>query len=372
MQPVQLSSYQAVSLITVIILSTAILFLPANVAQMAGRDAWFSFLLGTLFGILNALLVSALAQKHGGESFQAIIETVLGTVPGKLVGMAYASFFIIWTALVIREFASFMATAFMPLTPISVFIIIFAATCIYSAYSGLEVIARTGEIILPVISFFLLVIMLLQVDLIELETLLPLLRSSPASLMRGAFLFFGWSGQVFTLLLLYPHLERPDHALRVTVISVVIASFFLVTGSIALEVVFQYPLSARLVFALLSFVRIINIAGFLFERIDAVVILIWVAGVFVKVSFLLHITSTTITRLFNLRENRYFLFPLVILTSALSVVMFESSLELEKFINFVWPLLAFPFFAGVPLLLLLLTVLLNKDASTKQKGGGNQ
>ncbi len=373
MQTVKISTYQAATLLTITMLATSILLVPSNVASEAGRDAWLSFILGTLLGMLTALLAAALAQKHGNAGFHAIAEKVMGSLPGKLLGLLYLAFYLLLTASLIREFASFMATAFMPLTPISVFVLLFTVSCICTAYLGLEVIARLSEIVLPVIVFFLLLILFLQSDQYELSALLPLLRTPPENILRGAFVFWGWSGQVFFLLLLYPYLEKPGQALKASLIAVSIVGFFLTAGAFSLETVLQYPLTERTVFALLAFVRLINLTGFLLERVDAVVIVIWVAGAFVKASFMLHITSISLAQVFGVTESRHFLLPLAALNSALSIFLFESSKELETFIHFLWPIITLFFLVLIPFLLYFLSFPASKRSSAPgNKGGGQQ
>ena len=354
MEEIKISTWQFIALLTVTILSSALLYPPTFIARYAARDAWVAFLLAIAAGMVLAVLINSLAARFPHLSLLQIGERLLGRVAGKLVTASYTFFFILLTAIVIRQFASFMATAFMPETPIEVFGGFILLVSIYPAYQGLEVIGRLSEIILPVIAIFLLTILALMAPEMDLAALRPFLQSEPVSLFRGSLIFFAWAGQVFLLGMLYPYLEKPAKALPSTLTVLGIVGFFMTAGAVSLEAVFGFPFSERLVYALLTFVRMVNIAGLIFERIDALVILIWISGVFIKITFLLYLSTQSIKELFGLSIYRTFLLPTGLLAASLSVALFENSMELEYFLSRVAPLFFLPYLTGIPLLLLLI------------------
>lgn len=353
---VKISAWQYTAILTVNILSTAILLPPAFMARQAGRDAWVAIIISVAAGVLLAAVVTSLCSRFPELNLLQIGEKLLGTAAGRLLGLLYSFFFILLAAKAIREFASFMATAFMPQTPVEIFSIIMVLACIYPVYQGLEVIGRLSEIIFPVIVFFLLLFLILMAPEFEVYALLPLLQSEPVSLLRGGFIFFAWVGQIFLLGMLYPHLEEQDKAFKGALVVLGTVLFFLAAGSLVIEFIFGFPLSERFTFALLQFIRLVDIAVIL-ERIDAVVIPIWVSGVFVKISFLLYLSVSSLKNTFGLSEYRFLIVPAAALPTALSVVLFESSLEMELFLKFFATVFFLPFFTGIPLLLYLFSLL---------------
>lgn len=354
MAPVKISSWQATALLATTILSTAVLFPPMLLAQEAGRDAWIAFAIGTAAGLLLALLVAGLSSLYPGMHLLQIGEAALGPFAGKLLGAAYLFFFIIFAAIVVEEFSSFISTAFMPLTPPEFLNIIISLLGFYAAYLGLEVIARVGEAVFLSIVFFLLLFLLLMMPQLDLTLLLPVLEDGLASPLRGSFIFMVWSGQIFLLGMIYPYLARPQQAFKIGAASLLVVGFFLVSGSISLQSLFGHPLVSRLLFPLLSYVRLISIAEFL-ERLEALLILIWVAGVYVKIAFLFYVTALSMQQVFGLGDHRPLLLPLAALVAVLSIQLFENTGQAMLFLKNPWPVFAAFFSAGGPLLLYLVT-----------------
>ncbi|MGI6308521.1 MAG: GerAB/ArcD/ProY family transporter [Dethiobacteria bacterium] len=364
----KISTWQAGTLLGSTIISTAILFPPILVAQEAGRDAWLSFILATVSGALIVLLAVALSSRYPTQNLLGVAESILGRFFGKLLGLAYLFYFICFTAFTAREFAAFMATSFMPHTPILVFSISIILLSTYAVYLGLEVIGRVSEFVFVPIILFLWLLTILIINKIEFTALLPLLEMGPGPVGRGSFIFAGWIGEIFLISMLYPHLVRPRKALQVGLLTLVIVGLTFAVGAVFLEGIFGFQLLSRLTFPILNYVRLISLGGFL-ERIEALVILIWIAGVYVKISFMNYLSAVSLRQIFGLTEYRSLLLPLAALIAVLSFFLFENILELIRFLKVYWPVFNTLLAAGVPLFLYLLS-LLKAAFKTGLKSGG--
>ncbi len=331
-EKIKISSWQATALLTLNIISTAILFPPGFLPLLAGRDAWLSFLLSGVFGLSVVFLVVLLCSHYPGLNLLQIGEVVLGRFLGKLVGFAFVLFFIFMTVVIVLEFSDFMMTVFMPRTPLVVFNILMVLFSLYAVYLGLEVICRVSEATIIPILFFLLLTMIFMIGEVESSSLLPVLEAGIKPVMRGSLLFMGWIAQAFLLGILYPHLVCPRQAFKIGIFVVAIVSFYMVAGAIFLEGVLGSAQMARLLYPLLSFTRLIRVGGFL-ERLEAVVILIWVFGQYIKISLFLYLSASSIRQVFGLADYRTFLLPLAVLITVLSLTVFSSSAELENFLK---------------------------------------
>lgn len=362
----KINTWQATALLTCGIIPTAILFPPQYMAQLAGRDAWLAFLLAGLLGGLLAVLIVTLSSFYPESDLLQIAETLLGPVLGKTIILLYVFFFIIVSALVVREFSAFMVSAFMQFTPLEVFSLVMVAIALYAVYQGLEVISRVSEIVFISVIFSLLLFVLLSFQELDFRTLLPILEAGMQPVMQGSIVFFVWTGEIFFLAMLYPHLERPARAWLAGVIPVALVTFFVTAGAVITESYFGFQFTARQLFPLLGYVRLIGLAAF-WERIEALVILIWVAGIFVKVAFFIYVAVIALVRLFNLSGYRCLLLPTGALVFVLSIIMFESTVELNSFLRDIWPFFS-PLFALVFPLLFLLLHFLKKALGLKLNG----
>jgi len=108
-------------------------------------------LLAILVGLLIAWLVVNLSLRFPGKTLFQCPEAILGKWPGKVVALLYIWFYIHINSEIIREYGSFLVSAFMPETPMIVFEILIVAIAAYAVRNGLEVFTRVSQIILPII-----------------------------------------------------------------------------------------------------------------------------------------------------------------------------------------------------------------------------
>ena len=354
----KINTWQATALLTMSIIPTAILFPPAYLAQQTGRDAWFAILLAGVGGLLLAGFIVILSSAYPEYNLLQIGEAVMGRYLGKMFTLAYAFFFIIVSAIVVREFSAFMVSSFMQFTPLEIFSAIMVSLAMYAIYLGVEVICRVSEIVFIVVMISLLFFVFLAYPELDLRAVLPILDSGMEPVFRGSITFFVWTGEIFFLSMLYPYLARPAQAWQSAVIPVAIVSLFLVVSAFITESFFGFQLTSRILFPLLDYVRLIGIAGF-WERIEALVILIWVAGIYIKVSFYMYVAVIAVKQLFGLSQYRPLILPMGALVFILSVIMFENTFELSVFLRDVWPFFA-PLFALLFPLLFYVTHILKK------------
>lgn len=357
-EKIKISSWQATALLTVNIISTAILYPPGFVPQLAGRDAWISFALSGVFGLSIVYLVVLLCSRYPGLNLLQIGEAVLGRFLGKLVGFGFVLFFISTTAAIILEFSDFMVTAFMPRTPLAVFNILMILFSLYAVYLGLEVICRVSEAaVVPILVFFLFT-MVFMIGEVELPSLLPVLDAGFMPVLRGSLFFLSWTAQAFLLGMLYPYLVRPQQAAKIGIYAIAIISFYMIAGAIFLEGALGSGQVARLLYPLLSFARLIKAGGFL-ERLEAVVILIWIFGQYIKISLFIYFSAFSIRQVFGLADYRTFLWPLAALIAVLSLTVIGNSMELENLLKSIFSPFVLLFALIIPLCLFGVTILKN-------------
>lgn len=354
----KISTWQATALLTINMISTAILFPPGFVPQLAGRDAWISFALGGVCGFFIVFLVALLCSRYPGLNLLQIGEVILGRFAGKLVGSGFAFFFILTTAVAVNEFSDFMITAFMPRTPLPVFIILMVLFSLYAVNLGLEVIGRVSEVVIFPITLFLALSMIFMVNRVEISFLLPVFEAGYLPVLRGSFIFLPWTAQAFVLGMLYPYLVRPSQALKIGLLAVACVCLYMIAGAIFLEGILGFRQTARVLYPLLTYVRLIKVGGFL-ERLDAIVILIWVAGQYINVSLFIFLSAFSLRQVFGLAEYRTFLLPLGTVIVVLSIFTFENSMELENFVKNAFSPFVLFFALGVPLFLYLASLLKN-------------
>lgn len=352
----KINSWQATALLTISILPTAILFPLSTMASLAGRDAWLAFLLAGIYGLLLVVFIIYLNSLYPGMNLIQLAEAVLGKILGKGVIIAYIFFFIILTAIVVREFSAFIVSSFMLATPLELFSIVMVAMAMYASYQGLEVISRVAEIVFIIVVLNLLFFVILGIPELELKALLPFIDSGMTPVFQASLYFFIWTGEIFFISIIYPHLNRPEHAWKVGLITIAVITFFMLAGAFVVESYFGFQFTSRMLFPLLTYVRNIGFVGF-WDRIEALVILIWIAGIYIKVSFFMYASLIAIKELFGCSQYRSFIIPVGWLVFILSIIMFENTVEISTFLRDIWSYFAPIYVLVFPLLLFAVGIL---------------
>lgn len=361
----KISPRQTGELMFTTMLATVILFAPAIAAEKAGHDAWLATFAGTLFGLIPLCLVCWLGKRHPGKTIYQYSEAIFGRYLGKLVVLAYIWFFIQITSLVVRQFGALLTTAFMPRTPLSVFLISLLLIAALAVRSGLEVIARMNEFIMLLVAGLLLAVMTLSLPNWELFNLTPFLSRGAMPVLEGALVSAYFHGQIIALAVILPFLTRPQRGLASGAAGVLASGMLLTLGVIGTLAVFGPQLTAAIRFPLHFFVRTINI-GQILTRFEVVVIVTWVAGVFIKTSVLYYCAALGVGQVFGLSEYRSTVLPLGIIITVLSITQFENVAELVDFLADTAPLYSISiFFLGLPLLLLFVSFLRGKLSSSR-------
>lgn len=359
----KISSTQLTFLLVTLVTATAWLFVPAITARAAAEDGWISVLVpATVFGVLVVVVCVSLGRRFPGRTVIEYSGDIVGKFGGKLIGLAYIFFFLHINAIIIREFGDFMVTAFMSETPLLVFNGVLVLLAAYAVRCGLEVICRANQFVFPlaVLSLFGLVAMV--VGEMRLSNLIPVLDKGLLPVLKGALAPSSWRGEVVLLLMFLPYLNMPQKAQKAGIVAVVFIGFVLALDTAAMIAVFGAEMSAHLTFPTLYLARYVNIGHFI-ERVEAIVMILWVSGIFIKVACFYHAGTLATSQWLGLQDYRPLILPLGIIQLVWSITLFENIRELVKFLGEIFPFYGFVFELALPGLLLLIAVVRKKGVA---------
>lgn len=345
------------------IIATALLGVPTITARFAGQDAWICSLLATLIGLAIAWLTAKIGSLFPGKTLIQYLEEIVGRWPGKLLGLLYLFFFIHICSVMIREFADFLVEAFLPETPLIVFGIVVIALAAYTIKQGLEVLARVNQVFLPLILLSVVSIILLAAPEMDFKRLLPVFDSSIVDIFKGSLAPGAWCGEIIALAMLIPFLNKPGEAGKTAFISILVTGLIFIiitTGSLATF----GPLISSMTYPFFNISRIINIAKVI-DRVDPLVMAIWITGGFVKITFFYYVSVLGSAQWLKLKSYRPLVFPIGVILVSLSIAVGDNTLEIFHFIAHVFPFYGLLFEAGIPLVLLIIALF-------RKQGGNNK
>ncbi|WP_348980868.1 endospore germination permease [Dehalobacter sp. 14DCB1] len=354
----KISGVQLASLMFMIVISTAILLIPGITAEKAAESAWLSVLIALAVGIVNLMLIYYLGKRFPKLTLPEYAEILLGKTLGKILTFGYVLFFLIISITVLREFTDFLNMNLMPETPPYVFQTGLMIVAAYAVIKGIEVIVRVNQFILPLFILSLAVLLALAVRDMDLNNLQPFLDKGVLSVLDASLVPIAWFGQIVVLIFLFPKVNQSEDILKNGILGIIAAGILLTFINIATITVFGPEYTGEMYFAFLYLAKYIKFITI--QRLEFLVIFIWVSGIVVKVAVMYYLETMTLVRMFSLKNKKYVLLGLALLNIIAPNLLFESPLDVGYFLKNIWPSIGLTFELLIPGLLLLLTIIEKK------------
>lgn len=353
----RISSLQLLLLLFITEAATTVLYSPSTAARLAGPDAWLaSNLLPTLYALAIAGVVVALARRFPSQVFTEYLPAIAGKIPGKLLAAVYAVFFIQIASVIMTEGSALLNIAEFPQTPVFVINIVWAGVAGYGAYLGIECIARQNQLVWPVWLFVLLLVLCLGAVDLNISNLKPVLENGLPPLISGGIVRSPCRGYVFFVLMLFPYLNQKQEALKTILLHLALAAFVSAFSLFVIIGVLGDKITAQMVYPFYTLAQYISVVHFL-ERMEALTVIIWIAGVVVKLAVFFHTAAIATASTIGLKNYRTTLLPIAITTVVLSGALYNTNLKLITFMLKTFPLYAFIIELAVPALILLMAVI---------------
>jgi spore germination protein KB len=338
------------------IYATLILFIPQNTVAYAKQDAWLSFLIAFAGGVLISLVVINLSLCFPGQTLFEYLPLILGRWPGKIIGFFYVWLFIHFCTLVDREYCSTVVAAFMPETPLVVFLIHGTIMFAYITYCGLEVLARINQLFLPLNVSLLTILFVLATPEMKVVNILPVFDTGLLPLAKSTLTPLSWFGEIITLAVVIPYLAEQKNVYRLTIKALFFVLVLIEIATLGVLLVFGPTLTSSYLFPVLSGVKMINIANFI-ERLEIFPLIVWITSGTVKATLFFWAAALGSAQLFGLKDYRPLILPLAVIVTALGYLLHPSIIDLINFLTQAFPFYALTFEFIIPLLLLMVVLI---------------
>lgn len=361
----KISIKQFIYLIMTIILSTATIFLPSFVAAQAEQDSWISVLLALAFCVPIYFLYYKLAMMFKEKIIFSYIEDILGIIIGKFVSFLYLLFFLHITVIMLRELLEIIRAAFMPKTPPITFALVTMVVVVYVVSKGFLAINRLNEIIFPFGMALLAFVIVFSLPLVRMENFLPVLENGIVPPIRGSIPIISWMLESVVLLTIFPHISYQNRALKGGIIALLLISFGLLLGVLAIGI-FGAKTTSDFKFAALEMTREIKVSQY-FSRLDSIIMAIWIEGIFLKISIFTYIIVKGLAETIKCPDYRYAMLPIAAIMVPLSILVSTNIDDLYMFLQHYnyFEMVVFEVF--LPLIIFIIAKIRKLDKNTQQK-----
>ena len=363
-EPQQISWWQLTTLIVAVKISMLMTYAPIVASgPSTAREAWLAAPLAALPALGMGLLVYFLCTRFPGLSVFAYAELILGRVLGTAFNLLLVLLFLHWAGISLRMFSEFIVATALRTTPQPVIAAMMALLASRGVAGGLRLLARTSEILVPGIVAITLLTMAALLRDAFFENLLPFLGDGIGPVLRQALTPIGVFGEMSWVALLgLPYLSRLEDGPRALAAGTAINALLVGSGAALLMALFGKNFIPLLTFPSFHAIRVLRIGGVL-ERVEWIFSTFWIGLMYLKFSVLLFGAAAGAGRVLRLKDYRPAVLPAAALAVAWSIFAFDNHTQLLEFFRpRAYLLHSLPLELGAPLLLLVLSLALNRRA----------
>ncbi|CAM4405921.1 spore germination protein KB [Paenibacillus endophyticus] len=348
----QISRQQLFILVFLFSLGSAILIVPSAMALTSKQDSWISALLGVLLGMLLLVLYHSLGKSFPNQNLVQYSEIIAGKFVGRLISFLYLTFFLLLSALVLRNIGDFMTTIVMPETPIQAIFILFMVIIVMGAGLGLEVIGRAAEIFLPWILLLLFILIVFIMPQMEMNRLYPIFEASVKEMIKGSLTILGIPYlELVIFLMILPYVRQTNKRGNAFLWGGFLGGLVLSIITLLCILVLGWDFTSRHSFPSYTLAKKIQVGEFL-QRIEVMMAVIWFLTIFFKLVLCFYAAGLGLAQLLRMQTYRPLLPPLALITVVLALIVYPNNVYFRSFASQTWFSYALIFGFIIPITLL--------------------
>lgn len=301
-----ISSRQLLFIVLLSRVSVITIFLPVVTSARALQDAWIAAALATVVGALAVSLSVFLARRFPTQGYGSYVQRILGAPIGKTLALILAVFYFALAALRARQLGFLLIASQLEQAPGWIFSVTTVGVGLYGAYLGADTLGRAAEVLVTVVGATIVfgVVMVLASVTPEAGYLMPVLARGWRPVLEASVnpvFWFAVSGSV--VLVLAHRCVDQEGLLRAVVWGIILSGIVLMLIAVLATVTFGPHEAQKQLSPMLSLSRTMYIEGSL-ERLDALLMSIWVAGVTFDTALYLMASFMTVSDAFEVRYER--------------------------------------------------------------------
>lgn len=331
MDTAKIGTIEAIFFILVVITNKIILNLPKSIILQSGTSAWINVIYISVIAIIFVWIISKLYDKFSSYDIIDISEYLGGKWFKTIVGSLYILIPLIISATIIREFSDHLKLMYFRDSPLVFIMLFFLVGSIVANRLGLKAIVKSNLIIMPIVILSLGIILLSSTKDFSFDRLFPILGyGAQETFFSGLTNIFAFSGIVY-LFFLMPFLKNSKDFKKISIISIIISSVYLLLSVIGLLIVFSFSTFTDEPISIYVITRNLQYGDF-FQRVDALFILLWILSTFSYLSISMFLMTYIFKKVCNLSDRKFITYPLSGLVLGLALIP-KNTVQIRDFMN---------------------------------------
>ena len=223
----RISSRQFTWLIVSVLVSTSSILIPGIIIFNANQNAWLALLLATAVVTVGIMLNLSLAKLFPRQAIFQYAQIILGPWFGKLISLFYGLTCLYMAAICLSVITQFIKLTILQETPLWPLVLGLSFLAVYSAWLGIEPLARANDLIFPFTILFFFIPFLMTISEGEAYRALPVYQLNIREILKGAFPGIACLAEVFFVLILAPAINKPEELQSASIKGVLLAGLFM-------------------------------------------------------------------------------------------------------------------------------------------------
>jgi len=333
----------------------------------AKHDAWISFILASVLGIMIVFVAAKAGLLYSDHTLIEFSQKIFGKWLGKAIVLCYIIQWYLVLPNIMGEFVEFTKIILLESTPPWVLIITMVLLIIYGCYiGGIEGISRCSEVFGPIIFLSILCMLVLSISNMDVNRIMPILSDKDfGAIFHGGLTPLSFFGESVVVLMLISFMAEPKKGPKIAVIALVISSMLVTFMALAVLFIFGGQVAGNLRFPAFDAASVISLMDFI-QNLEILAVLIWIISVFIKLSVYVFVASYGTAKFFKMKDWRKIIWVVGGTTTFLSILDAQYAYFGANFLHRFWIPYVMPInMIGLPLLMLVIGSIRKKKNSNK-------
>jgi len=355
-----ISERQGIILITLFIIGNSLLI---GAGGQAKQDAWIAIIISVSCSIILLLMYSRILSLYPEKDLFDILQIIMGKFIGKIISIIMIWFAFHTGTLVLRVLLEFTNTLVFTDTPVVVPMIFFTIILIWSLKEGIEVLGRWAEFFSWIIIPIVIMVPLLSIPQMDINRLKPILNNGVETLLKGTFESFSFPfGQTVIFTMIFSNISKVKNYNKTFIVGLLVGGGLIFLTMLRNILVLGSVTISRVYFPSSMAVSLIDLG--ILQRLEITVVLVFLVGVFIKVSICIFAVCNGISKVFGFDDYKFIATPVTLLMLSFSLFIYKSIMEMSFFAENIWKYYSFPFEVLIPFVIFILAEIMSKKSAT--------
>lgn len=314
----RITGVQVAVIISNLMLGSGILTLPRLLVEKVGTpDVWISVIIGGVLAITAGIIMASLTKIYPNQTIYQFNRHIIGKWMGGLLSLIMIVYFMVIAAYQLRALNEVTSLFLLEGTPSWAIIMLFMWVSLYLLTGGINPIARFCELALPITVVIFLVVILMGLKTFDINNLRPMLGENIIPVLKGASTTTLSFTGIEIILILTAFMNDSKRAVKAVVygamipIVIYLITVIMVIGSLSIDVVVSRT------WPTLDLVRSFEVSGFIFERFDSLLLVIWIIQIYTSYTIAYYASALGLSLIFKWKLNKcmFGLLPFVFITT---------------------------------------------------------